>query len=127
VLDFGIAKFLEGSPGATTETGPGVLAGTLPYMSPEQLRGEAPEPAWDLWALGVVAYEMLAGVRPFADATQADLYVAVASARRAPIAAHVADAPPAWEQFFARALAPQSAMRPAAARQFIAELEQALG
>jgi serine/threonine protein kinase len=96
-------------------------------MSPEQLRGGTPEAAWDLWALGVVAYEMLAGMRPFADATPADLYVAVASARRAPIAAHVADAPPAWEGFFARALAPQPAMRPAAARQFIAELEQALG
>jgi serine/threonine-protein kinase len=96
-------------------------------MSPEQLRGETPEPAWDLWALAVVAYEMLAGMRPFAGATPTDFCIAVASARRPPIAAHVADAPPAWERFFARALAPQPAMRPAAARQFIAELEQALG
>jgi tRNA A-37 threonylcarbamoyl transferase component Bud32 len=124
VLDFGIVKFLEGSAGPTTETGPGMLAGTLPYMPPEQLRGDTVEPAWDLWALGVVAYEMLAGTRPFTGTTPAELSVAAAS--RAPIAEHVAGAPPAWERFFARALAAQPGMRPGDARQFLAELERAL-
>jgi hypothetical protein len=67
---------------------------------------------------------MLAGTRPFAGTTPAELSVAVAS--RAPIAEHVAGAPPAWERFFARALAAQPAMRPGDARQFLAELERAL-
>jgi serine/threonine-protein kinase len=87
VLDFGLVKFLDSGRGTITESGPGVLPGTLPYMSPEQLRGEAPKPAWDVWALGVVAYEMLAGTRPFTQTTPADLYAAVAAARRPPIAA----------------------------------------
>ncbi len=67
VLDFGIAKVLAGSQtGAVRDTRGGVMLGTPQYMAPEQLRGEAPAPSWDLWALGVMTCEMLTGCHPFA-------------------------------------------------------------
>ncbi len=68
VLDFGIAKFLAGADGdpLTTLASGGGLVGTPLYMAPEQIRGERPEPSWDVWALAVIAFEMLTGSHPFA-------------------------------------------------------------
>jgi eukaryotic-like serine/threonine-protein kinase len=69
ILDFGLAK--RSSPGAVAEmtrsiTGSsGVVAGTLAYMAPEVLRGEAGDAGADVWALGIVLFEMVSGVRPF--------------------------------------------------------------
>jgi len=68
VLDFGIAKLIRaGDETATTEslTQAHAAAGTLPYMAPEQVRGEEVDARTDVWALGVVLYEMAAGQRPF--------------------------------------------------------------
>jgi serine/threonine-protein kinase len=71
VLDFGLAKRVTTDrPDVTTEvssvaTQPGIVAGTLAYMAPEQLRGEPATTASDVWALGVVLYEMASGRRPF--------------------------------------------------------------
>jgi serine/threonine protein kinase len=62
VLDFGIAKV-----GNATLTRAGVLLGTLAYMSPEQAAGEPVDHTTDLWALGAVLYEMLAGSPPFGE------------------------------------------------------------
>ncbi|MGH2524217.1 MAG: serine/threonine-protein kinase, partial [Anaerolineales bacterium] len=71
VLDFGLAKRLnESEMDAVTRsqaslTQPGAVVGTLAYMAPEQLRGEPADARSDIWALGVVLYEMAAGVWPF--------------------------------------------------------------
>lgn len=61
LLDFGVAKAIK----ETRLTKPGQRLGTASYMSPEQVEGDPVEPTADVWALGVVLYEMLAGIRPF--------------------------------------------------------------
>lgn len=66
LLDFGIAKLMQGDTAqATALTELGGCALTLDYASPEQLRGEALTTASDVYSLGVVAYELLAGARPY--------------------------------------------------------------
>ncbi|MBA2354739.1 MAG: serine/threonine protein kinase, partial [Acidobacteria bacterium] len=69
VLDFGLAKALAAERPITATDGPtgsaGFLMGTLDYMAPEQVAGDVVSPSWDLWALGVVAYEMLTARHPF--------------------------------------------------------------
>ena len=86
ILDFGIAKLLEKSspedpstvsPIVRTETGVGVMLGTIGYMSPEQVRGLAVDERSDIWSCGVVLYEMLAARRPFDGKTNADTLVAM--------------------------------------------------
>ena len=80
VLDFGLAKRAVDSDmtAAVTQihaslTQAGTAVGTLPYMSPEQLRGEQARASSDIWALGVVLYEMATGVRPFKGQTPFEL------------------------------------------------------
>jgi len=72
VLDFGLARMggaevaTESSPTATlSETRAGAILGTAGYMSPEQARGGIVDKRADIWAFGVVMYEMLTGLRPF--------------------------------------------------------------
>ena len=68
VLDFGLAKLVEPAGGITAAdslTQTGVAPGTLPYMAPEQLRGQEVDARTDLYALGCVLYEMATGQRPF--------------------------------------------------------------
>jgi serine/threonine protein kinase/Tol biopolymer transport system component len=80
VLDFGLAKLLEnftGQLGSELSTQPGMVRGTIPYMSPEQARGLPVDARADLWSLGVVLYEMVSGRRPFSAATPSDTLVAI--------------------------------------------------
>jgi serine/threonine protein kinase/Tol biopolymer transport system component len=77
ILDFGVARMpdlpgraRDGTPGGATE--PGTVLGTVGYMSPEQVRGEPAGPPSDIFSLGVILFEMLAGKRPFAGATWVD-------------------------------------------------------
>ena len=70
VLDFGLARaFAADWPAArdddTKRTSAGFLIGTLDYMAPEQVAGDVVSPSWDLWALAVMAYEMLTARHPF--------------------------------------------------------------
>jgi serine/threonine protein kinase len=82
VLDFGLAK-VEQTPAADGRgqvetrtaflTAEGTVLGTLPYMSPEQVEGREADARSDIFAFGVVLYELIAGTRPFAGKTQANL------------------------------------------------------
>jgi eukaryotic-like serine/threonine-protein kinase len=90
VLDFGLAKLVPSSTaryGVTESlaTEPGTLVGTADYMSPEQARGQDVDARTDVWALGVVLYEMVAGRRPFVGATRADVQAAVLQGEPAPL------------------------------------------
>ena len=121
VVDFGLAKFLPAATQATADTATGALVGTLAYMSPEELRGLGIGVAWDLWALAVVAYEMLTGVQPFPRAT------AILMGRFTPLTEYLPDAPSRWQGFFAQAFALDPNLRPSSARIFHSELKRALG
>jgi tRNA A-37 threonylcarbamoyl transferase component Bud32 len=128
ILDFGIAKSLRGHDGDTTiaDTGAETLVGTPQYMAPEQLRGGEPGPAWDVWAMAVMTYEMLTGTLPLsgfrADATVSRLPGGYEAALRQILE----PAPAVWAAFFGRTLAYEPADRPASARAFLLELERAL-
>jgi eukaryotic-like serine/threonine-protein kinase len=79
VLDFGLAKLMEaGAREATTiTTESGRIMGTVAYMSPEQLRAQMVDERADLWSLGVVLFEMVAGFRPFAGMTTSAVIAAI--------------------------------------------------
>ena len=73
LLDFGIAHAVDAAQRVHDLTGAGMTIGTLPYMAPEQLGAAPTTPASDVYALGVVLYEMLAGKRPYAAASPVTL------------------------------------------------------
>ncbi len=85
ILDFGLAKNLASVPGALEDeatrsallTQPGVIAGTVGYMSPEQVRGEPVDGRSDIFSLGVVLWEMLTGKRPFGGGSQVETLHAI--------------------------------------------------
>ena len=84
ILDFGLAKLTERQPGddntfAPTENGttPGMVIGTIGYMSPEQVRGKEADNRSDIFSLGAIFYEMLSGKRAFRGETTADTLSAI--------------------------------------------------
>ena len=81
LLDFGIAKIT--SVGDLTQTG--TTLGTIAYMAPEHVRGGDADERSDVWALGVVLYEMLAGRRPFSGASDYELLQAIVDRPQAPL------------------------------------------
>ena len=101
LTDFGIAKAAS----RLHHTVGDVVKGKLTYMAPEQARGSQVDGRADLFALGVVFYEMITGRRPFTGANQSDLIVAVQRGARLPVLALRPDAPPAIVRVIDRLLA----------------------
>jgi serine/threonine protein kinase len=124
VLDFGIAKFVDGpSEMPTADTDPGVLLGTPLYMSPEQRQGGPADPTWDLWALSVIAYEMLAGAHPFKELSPSHGLAGLLPGPPSGIALLTPEAAVAWRSFFEKTFAADPHSRPRSAEQFQFELD----
>jgi eukaryotic-like serine/threonine-protein kinase len=86
VLDFGISRLERLSP-STSMTGPSAVMGTPLYMSPEQLRdASAVDARSDIWSIGVVLYELVAGRTPFSGASLGDLAIKIATEPSPPLA-----------------------------------------
>ena len=129
VTDFGIAKALEASRtvrDSATLTGFGMALGTPAYIAPEQAAGEAGvDRRADLYALGVMAYEMLAGAPPFTAPTSQALLAAHVTQHPADIATHRADVPRALAGLVMRCLEKDPARRPQSATEVLEVLDAA--
>jgi eukaryotic-like serine/threonine-protein kinase len=113
VLDFGLAKLIEEQPPssdteaptiAKLETDPGKVMGTVSYMSPEQARGIQVDARSDVFSLGVVIYEMVAGQRPFQGETSTDLFVSILTTEPVSIVKHSPDVPAELQRIVSKAL-----------------------
>jgi serine/threonine protein kinase len=112
VLDFGLAKLTESTAGSDTaaptrlkvETEPGVVMGTVTYMSPEQARGLAVDARTDIWSLGAMMYEMAAGCRPFEGETASDVIALILQKEPLPLGHYAAEVPPDLERIVKTAL-----------------------
>ncbi len=127
VLDFGLAKRIEGEALAEATTlstdlltSPGTIAGTLAYMAPEQLQGKPADERSDIWALGVVLYEMAAGKRPFHGQTGYELSGSILNKPLPPLPAAT---PPALASVIERCLAKEPGHRYQRASELRAALE----
>ena len=119
VLDFGIAKLTEQTlptedtdPESVTRillnTSPGMIVGTVAYMSPEQARGIAVDARTDIWSLGVVLYEILTGHKPFEGRTMSDVIVSILEKEPPPLAQYLQPAPDDLQRILKKALHKQT-------------------
>lgn len=107
ISDFGVARSLASQ--GLTQTG--AVVGTPDYLSPEQARGEAVDARSDLYALGLILYEMLTGRMPFAGATVSEALAQRMVRTPAPVTRHRPDTPPWLVRLIDRLLRPQPAHR----------------
>jgi len=124
LLDFGISKVY----GSASLTRTGQIVGTPRYMAPEQLLGEGDlDVRVDVYALGVMLYEALAGTPPYVGSAPADLVVAILNGQPAPLDAARPDLPPELTAVVMRALSRAREARPASATAFAEAWQRAVG
>jgi len=115
VLDFGLAKRLtvsqerqaddsEASTRGLADTAPGFALGTTAYMSPEQARGKPVDARTDIWSLGVVIYEIVAGHLPFPGDTRSDMLAAILKSEPEPLAIGTSDVGRGFQNVIRKAL-----------------------
>jgi serine/threonine protein kinase len=121
VLDFGLAKPVDAD-GTDDVSQTGEVVGTMGYISPEQLSGRAVDQRTDVFAVGVMAWEALCGVKPFHGSTVADLAIAMHEPPPTPPAL----VPKAVRSILTRAIAYDPGHRPATALALRQELVPAL-
>ena len=124
VIDFGIAQIQDSV--IAPKTVVGATAGTISYMSPEQLRAEMLTPASDVYALGTIAYELLTGQKPYNPNSPYQLLELQREGSFLPLRALRPDVPEAAEAVIRRALAYRAGERYQTAREFGVELFRAL-
>ncbi|MGH9799135.1 MAG: protein kinase domain-containing protein, partial [Blastocatellia bacterium] len=109
VLDFGLAKVSENDPvspdsSQSSLTDPGTVMGTASYMSPEQARGQRVDARTDIFSLGIVLYEMVAGRLPFEGANMFEVIAAIMEREATSLAVHNPDAPAELQRIVSRML-----------------------
>jgi serine/threonine-protein kinase len=133
VLDFGLAKLLEdharkmvdheADTRALVMTDPGRVLGTPAYMSPEQARGMDLDARTDIWSLGVVLYEMVAGRPPFRGETKSHTVVSILETEPAPLATFAPDTPAELQRIVRKALTKDRDSRYQTARDLMIDLK----
>src|SRR5688572_6036577 len=134
VLDFGLAKLTETpaarQPGDSEmatrvliKTEPGLVMGTVSYMSPEQARGLDVDTRTDIWSLGVVIYEMFTGHLPFEGETPSDCIAAILKTEPVPLSQGSAEIPSELERIVSKALRKDRADRYQTAQEMLADLK----
>jgi serine/threonine protein kinase/Tfp pilus assembly protein PilF len=133
VLDFGLAKLTEPeSPVIDSQdptltrnnTDAGVVMGTPRYMSPEQARGEKVDVRTDIFSLGVMLYEMVAGRPPFVGVTPNETIAAILRDEPPPLAECAPDAPPEMEEILSKTLSKNREERYQAVSELLADLQR---
>lgn len=138
VLDFGLAKLTERSAAkpdvdsqaetmSRLSTESGVVMGTASYMSPEQVRGLKVDHRTDIFSLGVMLYEMMAGRRPFEGATTADVIAAILDKEPAPLTDLKKTGPSEFERITRHCLEKNPGQRYQSARDLASDLKALLG
>ena len=132
VLDFGIAKSpssdsvtaqTQATTIASPFTGAGLFVGTLPYAAPEQVRGESVGPRTDLFALGVLLYELSTGTLPFAGSSAAELASSILRDDPLPPCERNPDVPADLERVIVGCLLKDPSKRPSAAAEVLEALQ----
>ncbi len=118
ILDFGLALLTEGSKITKLDT----TVGTVAYMSPEQAQGAEVDHRTDLWALGVVIYEMVSGERPFPGVHDQALLYEIVNEEPEPLTAVRAGVPMELELLVAKCLSKDTRNRYQSARELIVDL-----
>lgn len=134
VLDFGLAKHQqstnEGEQGSVfqtktfAQTEPGTVLGTFPYMSPEQVRGLDLDSRTDLFSLGIVLYEMIAGRNPFDRATRSDVIASILQQEPVQLSTFVTEVRPELEWIVNKALRKDREERYQTAREMMGDLKR---
>ena len=133
ILDFGLAKLNErfdsssGSEATTfalVNTEPGAILGTAAYMSPEQAAGRDVDARSDIWSLGVVLYEMLAGRAPFEGASKSHIIVAILDREPTPITQFATNIPESLELVVTEALTKDVDERCQTAKEMLGKLKR---
>lgn len=131
VLDFGLARFVENESGQHGDTlrnysitRPGLVVGTVRYMSPEQARGLRVNSRSDIFSLGVVLYEMASGTAPFSGPTPTDVMAAILTRDPPPLSNYSPQTSPDLERIVKRCLTKNAEDRYASATELCQELKR---